>query len=277
MKRSSMLFPTLAVVLLAGAAPAAAEVRIGGAGTTLAVMAMLGAAFEKTAPGSTVRVDMNSKASVGGVRALLKGEFDIALATREVTDKDIEGMSKLVSFELARVPSVFAVNAATPTKGVTSTELLQIYQLRKTTWDDGSRIVIIPRTMAVSDTLFLMEISEEWKSAVKALEANNTIDKYDTAQDAANLVEKRRGAITTSTLGLIRAEKRKLMKPLLVDGADPTSRDYPYYKPIIALTLPNAPPEVGRFLRFLCTRTAQRILEDNGYTVTLDKSRCSKG
>src|ERR1044071_3877208 len=105
---------------------AAGELRIGGAGTTLGVMRELGTAYEKVSRGTTIVVDQTSKASVGGARALLAGELQIATATRELSEADLDGYSKLQSMELARVPFVFAVNTATKVKGVTSGELLQI-------------------------------------------------------------------------------------------------------------------------------------------------------
>jgi phosphate transport system substrate-binding protein len=186
-----------AILLLSFLATGArADIRIGGAGTTLGTMRELAAAYEKTPRASRVMVDSESKASVGGVRALMKGELDIATATRELTEADVEGLSRLRSVEIARVPFVFAVNAATPVKGVSSADLLQIYQRKKTTWEDGSRIILVPRTTKVSDTIFLMELGPEWKKAIIALEADPTIQKIETAQDAADLVEKRRGALT---------------------------------------------------------------------------------
>jgi phosphate transport system substrate-binding protein len=192
-----------------------------------------------------------------------------------LSDADIDGFSKLPSFEVARVPFVFAVNAATQVKGVTSAELLQIYQRKKTAWDDGSRIVLVPRTSKVSDTLFLMELGPEWKKAMLALDADTSIQKIETAQDAADLVEKRRGALTTSTVGLIRTEKRQKMRALLVDGAEPESRAYRYYKPVILVTSKDPGPEVRGFVEFLCSRTAEKILVNAGHIVVDNKARCA--
>jgi phosphate transport system substrate-binding protein len=254
---------------------AAAELRIGGAGTTLGLMRELGTAYEKVARGTTVVVDQTSKASVGGARAVLAGELQVATATRELSEADLEGYSKLQSIELARVPFVFAVNAATKVKGVTSGELLQIYQRKKTSWEDGSRIILVPRTPQVSDTLFLMELGPEWKRAMLALEEDPTMQKIDTAQDAASLVEKRVGALTTSTLGLMRTENRAGMRALLVDGAEPVSPAYRYYKPVLIVTGRDASADVRRFVEFLCSRAADKILANAGYMVVASKTRCT--
>jgi ABC-type phosphate transport system substrate-binding protein len=254
---------------------AAGELRIGSAGTTLGVMRELGTAYEKVSRGTTIIVDRTSKASVGGARALLAGELQVATATRELSEADLDGYSKLQSVELARVPFVFAVNAATKVKGVTSGELLQIYQRKKTAWEDGSRIILIPRTPQVSDTLFLIELGPEWRKAMMALEEDPTMQKIDKAQDAANLVERRVGALTTSTLGLMRTENRAGMRALLVDGVEPVSPTYRYYKPVFILTLKDAPSEVRRFVEFLCSRSADKILASAGYIVAGSRTRCA--
>jgi ABC-type phosphate transport system substrate-binding protein len=265
-------------VLLGGSVrddAAAAELRVGGAGTTLGLMRELGTAYEKVTRGTTVVVDQTSKASVGGARAVLAGELQIATATRELSEADLEGYAKLQSVELARVPFVFAVNAATKVKSVTSAELLQIYQRKKTSWEDGSRIVLVPRTPQVSDTLFMMELGPEWNRAVVALEEDPTMQKIDKAQDAATLVERRVGALTTSTLGLMRTENRAGMRALLVDGAEPVSPAYRYYKPVFILTAKDASADVRRFVEFMCSRTADKILAGAGYTVVGSKTRCT--
>jgi phosphate transport system substrate-binding protein len=256
----------------------AAELRIGGAGTTLGTMRELGKAYEEANRGTTVTVDKESKGSPGGVRALLRGDLDVAVSTRKLTDADVEGVNKLLATEIARVPFVFAVNAETRETEVTSAELLQIYQEKKTTWSDGSRIVLVPRTAKVSDTLFLMDLSPEWRSAMLALDANPKIMKWDTAQEAAELVGKRRGALTTSTLALMRTESRN-MKALKVDGVEPTSESvadgrYHYYKPVILLTASASArsPAVQTFVEFVCSPAGQKILARTGHVFIAKKN-----
>jgi phosphate transport system substrate-binding protein len=253
-----------------------AEIRIGGAGTTLGTMKELGEAYEKTTRGVKVTVDKKSKASVGGVRSLLKHELDIAISTRKLTEADIAGIGKLRATEVARVPFVFAVQAATKVTDTTSAELLQIYQLKKVTWSDGSNIVLYPRTANVSDTLFLMDISPEWKTAIQAINSNPRIQKYDTAQEAAALVEARPGALTTSTLALLQTENRR-MRPLRIDGVEPTAAtvqngQYQYVKPVILVTPSMRSPEVQGFVEFVCSAAGQKILSDTGHVVVLKKN-----
>jgi phosphate transport system substrate-binding protein len=254
----------------------AAEIRIGGAGTTLGTMKELGEAYEKRTRGVKVTVDKKSKASVGGVRSLLKDELDIAISTRKLSEADIAGVGKLRATEVARVPFVFAVQAATKVTDATSAEMLQIYQLRKLTWSDGSNIVLYPRTANVSDTLFLMDISPEWKTAIQAINSNPKIQKYDTAQEAAALVESRPGALTTSTLALLQTENRR-MRPLRIDGVEPTaatvqSGQYQYVKPVILITASARSPEVQAFIEFVCSAAGQKILSDTGHVVILKKN-----
>jgi hypothetical protein len=58
-----------------------------------------------------------------------------------------------------------------------------------------------------------------------------------------------------------------------VDGAEPESRAYRYYKPVFLVTAMNVSQEVRSFLEFLCSRTAEKILVNAGHTVMDAKSR----
>ena len=237
-----------AIAGLAGAADVDnGKLRIGGAGTALGTLREIGDAYTKAHPNVEVTV-LPSLGAAGGVHGLSSGALDIAVATRVLTAADHAG--GVTPIEIARVPFVFAVNAGNPVAGIASPQLLEIYQLKRTTWPDGSRIRLVLRSPDVSDTLFLKGLSPAWKQAMNALESRPGMLVAATAQEAASLVEQLRSAMTTSTINLIVTEKRA-MKALTIDGIEPNSKSiadgsYPYYKPVFLITLPDSAPAVRR-------------------------------
>ncbi len=238
-----------------------AEVRIGGAGTTLGTMQEIATAYEKAYPGEKATVLAKSLGAIGGVEALKAGHLDIAMATRHLTDAE---RGDLRMEEFARIPFVFAVSSGSRVSDVSSRQLLEIYQMKMVAWPDGSRIRLVLRPDTVSDTIFLKELSPDWKKAMEDLERRSGMIRRETAQEAASAVESTPGALTTSTVNLIVTEKRA-MKALSVDGAEPTSVNYKYFKPLFMVTHPKRSAAVEKFVAFVRTRTAQDILVRTGH------------
>ena len=242
------------------------EIKIGGAGTTLGTMKELGEAYSKVNPEIRVTVPP-SLGAVGGVNALLSGALDVATSTRKLTDAD--RASEVSVTEIARIPFVFAVSTSSKVSGVTSAELLDIYQGKLTTWPDGSRIRLVLRPSSVSDTIFLKDLSPAWKKTMMDLEQRPGMIVVATAQEAADLVEKTPGALTTSTINLIVTEKRA-MKALHVDGVEPNSKNvaegqYRYYKPVLLVTPHTMSPRVQKFIAFVRSPAGREILIRTGH------------
>jgi phosphate transport system substrate-binding protein len=262
-----LLLAACAMCVLCAIAPAiGAELRIGGAGTTLGTMKELGDAYMKLHPDVKIAV-LPSLGAVGGVNALLSGAADLATSTRTLTES--ERANEVVKHEVARIPFVFAVSSRNNASNVTSAQLLEIYQGKLTAWPDGTRIRLVLRPPSVSDTIFLKDLSADWKKAMLELEAKPGMLVVATAQEAADRVEKTSGAITTSTINLIVTEKRA-MKALRVDGVAPTADSitdgsYKYYKPVILVTLPAAPPAVSEFVKFVQSNAGREILIRTGH------------
>lgn len=258
-----------AIAGLAGAADVDnRKLRIGGAGTALGTLREIGDAYTKANPNVDVTV-LPSLGAAGGAHALMAGALDIAVATRALTAADRVGGATPI--EIARVPFVFAVNAANPVPGITSPQLLEIYQLKRMAWPDGSRIRLVLRSPDVSDTLFLKGLSPAWKQAMSALEARPGMLEATTAQEAASLVEQLHGALATSTVNLIVTEKRA-MKALPIDGVEPGAKtiadgSYPYYKPVFLLVLRDPAPAVRSFLAFVASKAGRDILIRTGHVV----------
>src|SRR5687767_3132598 len=105
---SATLFVAAALLVAAGAAQAAAEIKIGGTGNALGTMRELAHAYSKLHPGTKVIV-LPSLGSGGGIKAATNGAIDIAVSSRPL--KDDERQPDVVETEYARTPFVFAVSA----------------------------------------------------------------------------------------------------------------------------------------------------------------------
>ena len=266
----SLVRGTLAAALLLSgmAMTIAAEIRIGGAGTALGTMREIGAAYTKANPDTKVTV-LPSLGAIGGLHALLSGAVDIALATRALTEA--EGVKRVTTLEIARTPFVFAVGLNNKASDMTSRQLLEMYQLKLTSWPDGLRVRLVLRPPGVSDTIFLKDLSPQWKKAMEDLETKPGMHVVAVAQEAADQVERTPGAITTSTINLITSEKRA-MKALKIDGVEPNAKTvadgtYLYYKPVIVVTMPKPTPLVQKFVSFVRSKTGRDILLRTGNVV----------
>lgn len=257
---------SIAAALILTTAASAAELRIGGAGTTLGTMKELGDAYVKDHPDVKITV-LPSLGAIGGVEALRSGAIDVATSTRKLSEA--EHANDLTMIEVARIPFVFAVGSSNKASSLTSAQLLDVYQGKMTSWPDGTRIRLVLRPPSVSDTMFLKALSPDWKKTMLDLEAKPGMLIVATAQEAADRVEKTPGAITTSTINLIVTEKRA-MKPLRIDGVAPTSGNvadgsYRYFKPVILVTPPKAAPAVETFVAFVRSPAGRDILVRTGH------------
>ena len=142
---NSFLAAAFAVFALSLGLPAtlpAQEVKIGGSGFGLGVVKILGEAFERSHPGTKVRV-VPSLGSTGGIKALLHGSLDIAISGR--APDDAEQRAGAADIEIARTPFVFIVNGKLAVDGVTNAELENIYNGKTLYWPNGTRVRLVLR------------------------------------------------------------------------------------------------------------------------------------
>lgn len=158
--------PLMFAALLACATNVSAQtLKIGGNGSGMPAMQLLGAEFARRTPGATVVVVPNLGSS-GGLKALRDGVIDLAISSRPL--KPAETAQGLVATEYGRTPFVFATNPSV-TQGFGSLpELIDAYAGKLTTWADGKPIRLILRPKNDGDTAAQQAISLEMKQAVDA-------------------------------------------------------------------------------------------------------------
>jgi phosphate transport system substrate-binding protein len=253
--------PAAGIVATAGAE----TIRIGGTGGILQAVRLLGDAYRKSEPACPVRL-FPSLGSGGGIKAAIAGNLEVGLSARPLTAE--ERGEGAVETAICRSAMVFVTSGKKPVPGITSAQLVEIYGGKLTRWPDGSPIRLVLRPEGDSDTVQLTAFSPAMKQAVKAALARPGMILALTDQEAADAIQKVPGTLGTSVLSLILAEKRPL-KALPLDGVTPGPKavadgSWPFVKTYYAVTGPSPSPCVRRFLEFLRSPAARRVLLQAG-------------
>jgi phosphate transport system substrate-binding protein len=256
----------LAAALLAAASARAEEVvRITGTGSALGTVARLGAAFERAHPGTRLRL-LPSLGSAGAVRAVAAGAIELGLSGRALQPE--ERALGLLALELARTPFLFAAGPRTGSMPLGPAELARIYRGEVAEWPGGERIRLVLRPASDTDTLLLRSLSPTLATAVDVALARPGMLMAITNQECDDLVARTPGGLGPSTLAQLVTEPKGL-RPLPWNGVEPSLANlaagtYPLAKPIFLVLRDGPSPAVRRFLAFLGSAEAQRLLEEAG-------------
>lgn len=250
-------------------APASADsVKIGGTGGALGTMQVLAEAFQKAHIDAKV-VIVPGLGSGGGRKALLGGAIDIAVTSK--AGKDEEKLEGAVATLYGRNPFVFATSKKNPVSALTTKDIVEIWSGKKTTWPNGQRLRLILRPATDSDTDILKSISPAMADAVKTALSREGMKVALTDNDSADAIESTPGALGTSLLALIVAEKRAL-KALSLNGVMPSTKtitdgSYPYFKSMYLLTGVKPSQAAQQFVSFVTSAQRHKVLRQLGYWV----------
>ncbi|WP_291993053.1 substrate-binding domain-containing protein [Candidatus Accumulibacter sp. ACC003] len=263
-----IVLASLLTLLLLPFSASAAVLRIAGTGNALGTMRLLGEAFTKAHPETTVIV-LDSIGTSGAIRAVPKGAIEIGLSSRLPSDE--EARNGMTTVEYARSLAVFAVPGSSAVASITLAQVADIYSGKLTTWPDGSKIRPVMRQPGDDNTRQIKRLSAAIEQALDAAEKREGLTYAATDQEAADKMEHISGSIGVTTIALIRSEKRSL-RPLALDGVEPnlenlSSGRYPMFKHFY-LVLPKEPtPAAKEFVQFMRSPPGRRILEENGHIV----------
>lgn len=260
---------TLSTAVLAGDV-----VRIGGAGSGLGAVRILGEAFEKAYPGTKIKV-LPSLGSAGGIKALLHGALDVAISGRALNAVELKEGAAAV--EYARTPFIFMANKNVTTSNLTHRELEMIYQGELQKWPDGTRIRLVIRPPGDTDTTIVKNISTAMEKAVNAASNRRNMIIAVTDQEAADIVAKTPGALGGTTLSQTVTEHYPV-KTLSFNGIKPTLAalargSYPLSKPLYLVTAPKTSATAMQFVQFARSAKGRAILAQSGCIPTADGKR----
>jgi phosphate transport system substrate-binding protein len=261
----------LAIALLSTTSPAPAgaavlePLRISGTGSSLGALRQLAEAFEKAHPDQPVRI-FPSVGSSGAIKAVADGALDIGISGRPLQPAEQAG--GLLALAYARTPFVFAVGPRVGATGLTAAELARIYRGEVSAWPDGERIRLVLRPRTDVDTLYVRSISGELDAAMEVALGREGLLMAATNQDCNDALNHTPGSLGPSTLTQLLTENRPI-RALAWNGVAPTlehlaSGAYPLSKPLRLVVRTSPSAAVRRFIAFLGTPTAARILERTG-------------
>ena len=244
------------------------ELRIGGTGSALGTMRLLGTAFGAGHPEIVVKVVPNL-GSAGSIQAVAHGAIDLAVTSRPMKQDELKlGAREL---EYGRTPFVFAVSTKSGITETTLAQLAAIYAGRQAKWPDGGDIRPILRPAGDSDSDMVKSLSPEIAQAHALAEKRPGIRISNTDQDAADDLEQIPGAIGPTSLALILTEDRKL-RALKLDGKEPTAKNlasgaYPYAKRLFMVMRNMRSAPANLFVAFVQSPAGRKVLVEQGHWV----------
>ncbi len=239
---------------------------LAGSGSNLPLTRALGELCEAEHPDLHVVV-FDSIGSTGGIQAAYDDVIDLGLISRPLREPELA--LGLYTAPYARVPVVFAVNLAVPDESLTLNDLLEIYAGRKTTWSDGSPIVVLQRERGDSSHAAVEARLPGFAAVNEAAyrEARwRVVDSDAAMQEALSITV---GAVGVFDLGAI-VLQRLPVRPLRIDGFDPSeatvqSGRYPFSKDLAFVTLEQPAGPVAELLRCVDAPPARKLMRASGY------------
>lgn len=252
----------------AGNVFAAGEVRIGGTGSALGAMRMVGDAFNKQHPEIKVVV-LSSLGTSGAIKAVPKGQLDMGLSARPLSEE--EGKLGALSVEYARTPLVFAVAPKSPIKALTLAQMADIYSGKTSEWAGGATIRPILRQAGDDTTRQLRAMSRDMDAGLTVAEQRPGLPFATTDQETADQAESIPGAIGVMTLSLILSEDREL-RAVTIDGVDASVANartgkYPHVKRCFVITRRDPSAETRLFMSFLESSAGREVLMRTGHWI----------
>ena len=195
--------------------------------------------------------------------------MDIGLSARPLTDAEAGAGGAAVEYGRTRL--VMAVGAGTRVSDLTLAELVDIYAGTRLTWSDGSKLRLVLRQLADSNSEALKELSPALRQAVVSADKRPGLVMAINDQEAADQIEKVPGAIGPSSLAQILAERRA-MKALALNGVVPSAQtiaegSYPLYKTMHLVTGPRTGDEARAFIVFVQSAAGRALLAQTGHWV----------
>lgn len=257
----------LAFLLIVSAIEVRADdIRIGGTGAALGTMRLLLGAYTKSHPAVSGKV-LPSLGSSGGIKAVMGGAIDLAVAARPLKEKErAAGATETKYATTALVPVVSASNSIT---GISTSELLALYWRKTGTWADGTHVRLVLRPKSESDMHVLTKYIPGIEGALEHLRSIPAIPVAYTDQENADAIEKMPGSFGIVALSLVLGEARDL-KVLALDGvvanaATIADGSYPLRKSFYLVTGDKPGPRVRGFIAFVRSAEGRALLRQTGH------------
>ncbi|MFD2111484.1 substrate-binding domain-containing protein [Thiorhodococcus fuscus] len=239
---------------------------IGGTGDALGILEQLLEAYRADRPETSLKLLEGSLGTGGGIRALTDDRLSIAIAGRDLNERE-RGLG-LTTHPFARTPLILVAQPKVGREDLTTEALIALYLGRRTTWSDGSRCRPVMRPANDSDTLMLASLDPELASAIQFALGRTDLLVTLTSQENLDSIAYIQGAFGYAPLAQVVSEKRDL-RILTFNGQAPNPEaladsPYPLWIEFSLVTPADPEPEVQQFLAFVFSAKGRTIIEANG-------------
>lgn len=254
----------LILALGAGFAPPGAQpLRLGSTGAAAGVLQRLSDAFAAQSPGISVEVIPGLGGS-GSIAAVAAGALDLAIASRDLNDKErAQGVVNVPFFE---TPYVFVSAVSTPLS-LTQAQIQSYYTGAQRTYPNGEVVRPILRPRSDANSLFLAAIPGMAEVLEQARQRQD-LPVAGTDQDNMEHLRRIEGAFSSMTLTQLLSDANTLQRVRL-DGVEAkpetmANGTYPHRMRLYVVTR-EKPPEVARaFQAFIVSPAGRAIVEAAG-------------
>ena len=243
-----------AAVVLGGLAGAArAEViRVGGTGSGLGALRLIGDAFEKANPQHRIEL-APALGSAGGLKALRAGQLQLAVSNNEPSADD--RAAGLQGRRFATTPLALVTHAGVPAAAMTRERLAQLLTGQEARWPGGQAVRLVLRPLTDGDSKLLASLSPAVGAALRQAHARPGMVLAQTDSEAADYIERTPFALGLLAVGQVGSEQRKV-NVLSLDGASATpaalqAGRYPLAKDLLLVMRSDASEAVRAFVGFV--------------------------
>ena len=255
----------LSLLPVAGSGVARAEdVNVGVTGAVLGILYRLADEFDNVHPGDKIKV-IPGMGSSGGIAAAHEGALQVAFSSRNL--KPQEKAKGLRIAPLLDTPFVFVTSHLQPA-ALKRSDVVAIYDGGLVNWPDGKMIKPILRPRSDSTTDFLIANFDGMQGAMENLRKRPDVPVAATDQDNVDAVGRIEHSFSGATLAQLMTEKPRVLN-ISIDGVSASlgameNGTYPFKVTISVVTKEDRSPVVKRFLTFLQSAKAEKILRENG-------------
>lgn len=256
----------MALIILTACSELFGALRIFGSSTMFPIVQSAASTFEKD---TGIKIELEGGGSEKGIRALLDGDADVSMVSREVVDTD----SMEIRFHTIGYDGIaLVVNKSIPLEEITDQQVVDIYSGRMSNWLSltglDRPISIISKheghgTKTMFDAYF--DLSDRIAPNAFLFHSNNeSVAMVSSDPNAVGYVSFGSAEHAVS-LGLE-------MKILKLNGIAATSENvssgnYPLCRPLNLVVMENPSPEASRFIDFMRSHAGQRFVKLHHFVV----------
>jgi phosphate transport system substrate-binding protein len=241
--------------------------RIGGTGSALTTMRLLGDAFTSQNINISVKI-LPPIGTQGGIIALQEGALDLALVAQPVKFHE-QQQSDFVYRPYAKTAVVIAAEPECAIDSLSEQEISDIFRGNTRSWPNGQHIRLVMRSLNESDFLPVADFSPTLKEALTVASLRKDLVFSTTTQENAHMLSTLPGSLGITSIAQISSEHLSL-KTFAYNGIQPTVANvqegkYPFSKTfalIYAKGRISAP--LQRFIEYIYSVNGCDIMKNNG-------------